>query len=102
MIILTIVVTALSIVILMNFMTAEKKIQRQVESFYNIADPQFSRSISALLGPPFISGNNVIALSNGDEIFPQMLNAIKSAKITITFETFIYWTGTIGEEFSNA
>ena len=102
MIILTIVVTALSIVILMNFMTAEKKIQRQVESFYNIADPQFSRSTSALLGPPFISGNNVIALSNGDEIFPQMLNAIRSAKITITFETFIYWTGTIGEEFSNA
>lgn len=102
LIILTIVITSLSIVILMNFMTAEKKIQREVEFFYSVADPQFSRSISALLGPSFTSGNMVTALTNGDEIFPQMLDAIRKAKETLTFETFIYWAGTVGEEFSAA
>lgn len=94
--------TAISIVILMNFITAEKKIQRTLSSLYDIADPQFSRAVSALLGPPFISGNDVQVLTNGKEIFPHMLSAIKSAKHTITFETFIYWSGAIGAEFSNA
>lgn len=47
----TILITACSVVILMNFVTAEKKIQRNLESHYHIAAPQFSRSVSALLGP---------------------------------------------------
>ena len=98
----TIVITAFSIVILMNFVTAEKKIQRNLESHYQIASPQFSRSISALLGPPFISKNDVKVLLNGNEIFPEMLKAIKNAKETITFETFIYWADTIGQEFADS
>lgn len=102
LILLTILITTISIVILMNFMTAEKKIQRKLEPHYDVADSQFSRSVSALLGPPFVPGNDVQAFINGNEIFPQMLTAIKNAKDTITFETFIYWSGTIGEEFSDA
>lgn len=31
-----------------------------------------------------------------------MIAAIKSAQETITFETFIYWSDTIGEDFANA
>ncbi|MES2637767.1 MAG: cardiolipin synthase B, partial [Pseudomonadota bacterium] len=101
LILLTILITTVSIIILMNFITAEKKIQRKLEAHYDIADPQFSRSVSALLGPPFISGNSVEAFVNGNQIFPQMLEAMKNAKDTITFETFIYWSGTIGQEFSD-
>jgi len=41
-------------------------------------------------------------LLNGDEIFPAMLQAIRSGKKTITFETFIYWSGSVGSEFANA
>ena len=41
-------------------------------------------------------------LLNGDEIFPAMLQAIRGAKKTITFETFIYWSGSIGREFAEA
>ena len=99
---ITIIATAVVIVFLMNFQTSEKKIQRNVIKEYEVANPQFSRSISALLGPSFISGNNVSILSNGNEIFPEMLNAIKNAQITITFETFVYWGGSIGEEFAVA
>ena len=41
-------------------------------------------------------------LLNGDEIFPAMLEAIRGRKRTITFETYIYWSGEIGEEFADA
>lgn len=98
----TIILTVISVLILMNFVTAEKKIQRKFEKHYSIENPQFMRSVSALLGPPFLEGNDVKVLTNGDEIFPFMLDAIHDAKQTITFETFIYWADSIGEEFADA
>ena len=65
-------------------------------------DPQFLRAMGVLLGPPLLDGNRVTTLLNGDQIFPAMLQAIRSAQKTITFETYIYWSGTIGEEFAEA
>ena len=65
-------------------------------------DPQFVRSMGSLLGPAIVPGNRVTALCNGDEIFPAMLEAIRGAKRTICFETFIYWSGEIGREFADA
>jgi cardiolipin synthase A/B len=58
--------------------------------------------MSVLLGPAIVPGNKVTALQNGNKIFPAMLQAIRSAQTSITFETFIYWSGEIGEEFSQA
>jgi len=55
-----------------------------------------------LLGPPFLQGTKARALLNGDEIFPPMLAAIRAAKVSITFETYIYWSGDIGREFAGA
>ncbi len=101
-ILITIVITVISVLILFNFVTAEKKIQRQLENNYSIEDPQFTRSLSVLLGPAFLEGNDVKVLNNGDDIFPAMLDAIRGAKQTITFETFIYWADSIGEEFADA
>src|ERR1019366_8240574 len=43
-----------------------------------------------------------VALENGDEIFPSMLQAIRGAQKTITFETYIYWAGEIGQQFAMA
>lgn len=101
-ILVTFFITVALTLLVMNFVTAEKKIQQKLERDYDISSPQFSRSVSALLGPPFVTGNSVKVLINGEEIFPPMLKAIKSAQHTITFETYIYWAGSIGEEFANA
>jgi len=38
-------------------------------------------------------GNRVEILRNGDEIFPAMVKAIRSAKRNINFSSYIYWTG---------
>ena len=55
-----------------------------------------------LLGPGILAGNRLNALQNGDQIFPAMLDAISGARETITFETYIYWSGDIGKRFSEA
>ncbi len=96
------VVTLCAILVVMNFTPSEKKIERQLERRYAIDDPQFVRSMSSLLGPPLLTGNNVTVLLNGDQIFPPMLAAIRGAKRTITFETYIYWSESIGKEFADA
>lgn len=67
-----------------------------------MSDPQFKREMSVLLGPAILPGNKIQVLHNGSEIFPAMLAAIRSAQRTITFETYIYWSGEIGREFSQA
>ena len=77
-----------------------KRIAHQIPHQFGVEDPQFSRSISQLLGPPLLEGNRVTTLINGQQIFPAMLNAISNARKTITFETYIYWSGEVGAQFT--
>ena len=58
--------------------------------------------MGAVPGPGYVGGNQVRTLLNGDEIFPAMLAAIRSAERSINFETYIYWSGEIGGEFTEA
>ncbi|MEJ7805130.1 MAG: phospholipase D-like domain-containing protein, partial [Telluria sp.] len=99
---ISVALTLLAVFLTFNFMPGEKKIERQLQRLYSAEDPQFRRSMGVLLGPPIIEGNQVQVLRNGDQIFPAMLKAIREAKQTITFETYIYWSGTIGQEFADA
>ena len=101
-IVITVVVTVLAVALAMNFTTPEKKLERKIEHRYAVSDPQFRREMSVMLGPAILPGNRVTDLQNGDEIFPAMLEAIRGATTTITFETYIYWSGDIGKEFADA
>jgi cardiolipin synthase len=74
----------------------------KIEHNYAIDDPMFARIMGNLFGPPLVPGNAITTLVNGDEIFPEMLKAIHSAQRSITFETFVYWSGQVGEAFSQA
>lgn len=85
-----------------NFISGEKKIRHRIAQDYGISDPQFERSMSQLLGPPILDGNLVRPLRNGVEIFPAMLDAIVRAERSITFETFVYWSGSITQRFADA
>lgn len=103
MLVFWIVLTTLVVTVFaLNFFPSEKKIQKRLSALYTVSTPQFVRSIDNLLGPPLIGGNAIKALVNGDEIFPPMLEAIRGARKTICFETYIYWSGTIGREFAEA
>jgi cardiolipin synthase len=98
----TFVVTVLAVVLGLNLSIGDKKIERRFPKLYSVSDQQFLRTMGVLLGPPLVAGNRATVLQNGDEIFPAMLEAIHSAKKTITFETYIYWSGKIGKEFAEA
>ena len=95
------VTLALTIVVL-NLAPVEKKIATPLTHLYDAHDPQFRRSLSVLLGPPLLDGNRIEALENGDAIFAAMLAAIRAARGSITFETYIYWSESIGREFADA
>src|SRR5258706_4771006 len=84
------------------FSSPEKEITQNFPHHYAVADPQFQRTMGVLLGPSLLGGNKVDTLLNGDQIFPAMLGAIRGAKKTITFETYIYWSGDIGKSFADA
>ena len=101
-IVITALVTILAVVLAMNFATPEKKLERKIEHRYAVADPQFRRELGVMLGPGILPGNRVTDLQNGDQIFPAMLVAVSAAEKTITFETYIYWSGEVGQKMADA
>jgi cardiolipin synthase len=97
------ILLALAVALLVvNFAPGERRVEREIEHLYTVEDPQFLRSMAMLLGPTIVQGNKVQEFINGDEIFPAMLQAIRQARKTVLFETFIYWSGDIGTEFAEA
>ena len=101
-IVVTVVITVLVVVILMNFHRPEKSVRHHVKHCHSVDDAQFRREMDAMLGPAVLGGNAIAPLQNGDEIFPAMLQAIRAAQRSITFETYIYWSGDIGKVFADA
>ncbi|MET9844741.1 phospholipase D-like domain-containing protein [Streptomyces ossamyceticus] len=60
------------------------------------------RRLERLIGVAATEGNDLVPLRNGDEIFPAMLGAIRSARHTIDMMTFVYWRGQIARDFATA
>ncbi len=101
-ILITFFVTLALVLLAANFTTGEKNVDRELPRLYNTDDPQYLRAMGSLLGPAVVDGNRAQELLNGDQIFPAMLAAIRGAQRSITFETYIYWSGDIGREFADA
>ncbi len=95
-------VTILAVLLIINVSSRQRSVERPIAHLYDCTDPQFVRAMGSLLGPALLGGNRVTPLVNGDRIFPAMLGAIRGARRSITFETFIYWSGEIGREFAAA
>ena len=98
----TVAITIAGVLFAVNFMEGEEKIQQRIERMYSLEDPRFTYELGVLLGPAFVGGNKQQVLLNGDQIFAPMLAAIRGAQKSITFETYIYWSGDIGREFADA
>jgi cardiolipin synthase len=85
-----------------NFFPTEKKVRHEIIANYAVGDDVFARMMGNLLGPPLLKGNKVSALENGDQIFPALLEAIRSAQRTITFENFLFREGEVSDAFAEA
>jgi len=60
------------------------------------------RALTSVSGVPTTAGNRVRLLRNGEEIFPAMLAAIEDAQTSVDLLTFVYWTGSIGQQFADS
>lgn len=102
LILATIVITLIVVLVYVNFAGPERKVETEIPHLYSVDDPQFLRSMGLMMGPAIVDGNKATELINGDAIFPAMLQAIRSAKKTVLFETYIYWSGEVGNQFAEA
>ena len=67
-----------------------------------VGSESFIDSIEGATGTPFVGGNRIGVLNNGDEFYPAMLDAIRAAERSVTIEAYIYWAGDIGLVFAHA
>ena len=89
-------------ILVLNVTTGEKNIRGPLAGHYGVHDPQFQRTMGVLFGAPLADGNSTEDFQNGDAIFPAMLADIRGAEQSICLESYIYWSGSVGEEFSEA
>ncbi len=68
---------------------AESRIDDELDPSVSDVDrvQRFRRRLEALLGIPASEGNELTLLKNGDQIFPAMIAAIRSATNTMDFLT---------------
>ena len=81
---------------------AQDQVTLKTRSAVSAEDPRHTGYLAGLLGVQSVSGNRYTVLTNGDQIFPSMLEAIRSAKRRISFETYIYKAGRTGDQFTQA
>jgi cardiolipin synthase len=80
--------------------SAPKETVYELPHGFTVSDPTFLPS--ALPGSTMTPGNRLELLENGDAFFPAMLAAISSARKTVNFEAYIFWSGEVGTRFRDA
>ena len=63
---------------------------------------EFRNTMAGVTGMPLIEGNSVEIYNDGDNFYPAMLDAIESAKSSVTMEQFILSDGQVGRRFAQA
>jgi cardiolipin synthase len=94
--------TLIAVLLYANLASPDQPLEHPVPHAYGVRDPQFRRTMDQLLGRPIVPGNRVTALLNGDEAFPAMLEAIRSARRSVNLESYIFWSGEIATAFADA
>ena len=67
-----------------------------------LSDPSFIPTVEAFVTASVASGNTIHLLLNGDQIFPAQLDAIRSARTTITYAQYYYEDSPIAREIVEA
>jgi cardiolipin synthase len=97
-----IILLSVAAAIALLLMFAQDQETLQIRSAVGAEDPRHSAYLAALVGAALSRGNRYDVLTNGDQFFPAMLDAIRNAKRRISFETYIYDKGQVGDEFTTA
>jgi cardiolipin synthase A/B len=89
-------------IVALLLMFAQDQETLKIRSAVSADDTRHPPYIAALVGAALTRGNRYDVLTNGDQIFPAMLEAIRGAQRRISFETYIYDVGEISTQFTAA
>ncbi len=67
-----------------------------------LGEPSFFPTVEAYTTAPILAGNRVEFLLNGEEIFPALIEAIQSARKTITYAQYFYEDGPVSRDIAVA
>ena len=71
----------------------------RIQSPVAAGDARFAHYLASLTGAAVEAGDEYTVLRNGDETFPVMLDAVRQATRRISFESFIFEDGIVGDRF---
>ncbi|MCA1562849.1 MAG: phospholipase D-like domain-containing protein [Acidobacteria bacterium] len=89
-------------VVAMFLLLAQDQVTLKTRSAVGAAEPRHANYLAGILGVDLTRGNRFTVLTNGDQMFPAMLAAVRSAKRRISFESYIFEAGDIAEQFTSA
>ena len=89
-------------VIGLGLLFAQDQETLHIKSAIAAEDPVFPDYVASLTGSGITRGDEYQILVNGVQVFPAMLDAIRQSRRRINFETYIYDTGRVAEEFTSA
>jgi cardiolipin synthase A/B len=91
-----------ALVVAFLLLLAQDQVTLKMRSAAGAAEARHQRYLAGLLGVQLTQGNRYTVLTNGDQIFPAMLTAVRNAKRRVSFETYIYKTGQMADDFTRA
>ncbi len=77
-------------------------LQQPVAVDSSVTEQPFRDSLGGALRTPFVQGNRVVPLVNGDEFVPAIVAAIRSASNSVNIETFIWKSGRMSDQILEA
>jgi cardiolipin synthase A/B len=92
------VVLGVILVVAALLLIAQDQDTLRVDSPVAASDPRFADYLASLVGAPAEPGDRYAVLRNG-EAYPPMLAAIEGAARRISFETYVFKDGVIGDQF---
>lgn len=89
-------------VIFCLFFIRRETLEYKLAHSFPVSSPEFFGSALALADPVPTTGNKIELLENGDQYFPVMLEAIRSARRTVNFAAYIFKSDGVGHQFRDA
>jgi cardiolipin synthase A/B len=68
----------------------------------SLGEPSFFPTLEAYASAPIVGGNSAEFLLNGEQIFPSTVDAIRSAKKTITYAQYFYEDGPVARDVADS
>jgi len=90
------------VVVFCLFFIRRQTLEYKLENTFGVRSPEFFGSALALSNPVPIAANKIDLLENGDQYFPAMLDAIRSAQKTVNFAAYIFKSDGVGHQFRDA